>query len=94
MTRGSLRTKSEVLMSLPIAGKNEVERMLAEATEHASTQNALAWELRLALTVAHVRASQGKKNEARETLERVYFRFTEGFDTNDLKAAAQAIRSM
>jgi tetratricopeptide (TPR) repeat protein len=89
-----LRTKAEVLMSLPTAGKNEVDRMLAEATEHASKQEALAWELRLALTVAQASRSTGERIEARKKLERVYSRFTEGFDTNDLKAVAQALHAI
>jgi tetratricopeptide (TPR) repeat protein len=89
-----LRTKAEVLMSLPTAGKNEVDRMLAEATEYASKQEALAWELRLALTVAQASHSTGERIEARKKLERVYSRFTEGFDTNDLKAVAQALHAI
>jgi predicted ATPase/DNA-binding winged helix-turn-helix (wHTH) protein len=89
-----LRTKAEVLISLPDVEQGEVEAALSEAENCARTQGALTWELRVARTVARVRASQGKKKAARETLERVYSRFTEGFDTNDLKAAAQAIRSM
>jgi predicted ATPase/DNA-binding winged helix-turn-helix (wHTH) protein len=89
-----LRTKAEVLMSLPHVGMEEVDGVLSEAVDCARKQGALGWELRVSLTVAQARASQGKKSEAREMLERVYSRFTEGFDTQDLKAAAQAIRSL
>ncbi|HSD39564.1 MAG TPA: winged helix-turn-helix domain-containing protein [Rhodocyclaceae bacterium] len=89
-----LRTRAEVLMSLPEVAPEEVEAALSEAENCARKQGALIWELRVALTVARVHASQGKKKEAREALERVYSRFTEGFDTSDLRAAAQALRSM
>jgi tetratricopeptide (TPR) repeat protein len=89
-----LRTKAEVMLSLPHVEKDEVEHVLSEAADLARRQCALGWELRVALTVAQVQASQRKKSEARDMLERVYSRFTEGFDSNDLKAAAQALRSM
>ena len=88
-----LRTKAEVMMSLPHVEKDDVENVLSEAVDLARRQCALGWELRVALTVAHAHASQRKKREGRGTLEHVYSRFTEGFDTHDLKAAAQAIRS-
>jgi predicted ATPase/DNA-binding winged helix-turn-helix (wHTH) protein len=88
-----LRTKAEVLLSLPHVGMAAVEQVLSEALDRARKQGALAWELRIALTVAKARASQGRGKEAREMLEHVYSRFTEGFETNDLKAAAQALRA-
>ena len=81
-------------MSLPDVEQREVEATLSEAENRARKQGALTWELRIARAVARVRASQGKNKEARETLEHVYSRYSEGFDTHDLKAAAQAIRSM
>jgi hypothetical protein len=68
--------------------------VLSQATDCAKRQGALGWELRVALTLAQARASQGKKSEAKEILERVYTRFTEGRDTQDLQAAGQAIRSL
>lgn len=89
-----LRTKAEVLMSLPSVAKEEYEAALAEAENCARKQGALAWELRVARTLAQVRASRGRKQEARETLERVYARFTEGFDTKDLESAAQDLRAL
>jgi predicted ATPase len=89
-----LRTKAEVMMSLPQVEREEVESVLSQAVDLARRQHALGWELRVALTVARAHASRGQKREAREILEPVYSRFTEGFDTNDLQAAAQALRSM
>jgi predicted ATPase len=86
-----LRTKAEVRLSLPSAGLEEVEALLSEGLARAREQGALAWELRLALTVAKVRALQGRPNEGKETLRHVVARFTEGFETNDLRAAERAL---
>jgi predicted ATPase/DNA-binding winged helix-turn-helix (wHTH) protein len=87
-----LRTKAEILMDLPGVEPSEVEAVLREAKACAREQGALTWEIRIAGTAARFRASQGKQ-DGRETLERVYARFTEGFDTVDLLAAAQVLRS-
>lgn len=89
-----LRTKAEVLMSTPTADTQRLEELLSGALELARKQGALSWELRLSLVVARARAAQGRKAEARELLEQVYSRFTEGFDTNDVRAAAQALRTL
>jgi predicted ATPase len=45
------------------------------------------WELRAAMSMARLWRDQGKRNEARDLLASVYGRFTEGFDTLDLKEA-------
>jgi predicted ATPase/DNA-binding winged helix-turn-helix (wHTH) protein len=89
-----LRTKAEVMMGLPGVEPEAIEMALSEAENCARQQGALTWELRVAQTVARARAAEGQRDEARETLERVYARFTEGLDTNDLKAAAQTIGSL
>jgi predicted ATPase len=47
----------------------------------------LAWELRAATGLARLWREQGRSAEALELLEPVYERFTEGFETVDLKAA-------
>ena len=44
-------------------------------------------ELPAAVSVARLRRSQGKPQQARELLAPVYGWFTEGFDTRDLKEA-------
>jgi len=53
----------------------------------ARAQNALFWELRAALSLARLRFGQARGEHAREILAPVYGRFTEGFDTGDLRAA-------
>jgi hypothetical protein len=59
------------------------ERALAVARQ----QQAKSWELRAAMSLARLRRSQGKVQQAREMLAPVYGWFTEGFDTCDLKEA-------
>ena len=54
----------------------------------ARQQGALLWELRIALSVARMRASQGRGHEAKALLASVYDRFTEGFATADPLAAS------
>ena len=53
----------------------------------AHEQGALFWELRIALSLARLRVSQGRPQEARTLLAPVYDRCTEGFATVDLRAA-------
>jgi len=50
-------------------------------------QDALSWELRIALSLAHLRVSQRSDAEAHLILKPVYDRFTEGFEALDLRAA-------
>jgi hypothetical protein len=66
------------------------DAVAAEACWHraiavAHSQAAASWELRATMSMARLWRDQGKRNEARELLAPVYGRFTEGFDTLDLK---------
>lgn len=57
------------------------------ALEVARSQEAKWWELRSTLSLARFLSSQGRRDEARAALAEIYGRFTEGFDTPDLKDA-------
>jgi len=64
----------------------EAVNVLADGLEIARAQGALAWELRLASTLAEIEDSVG----ARDTLRGVLDHFQEGFGTNDyLRAVAR-----
>jgi predicted ATPase len=63
------------------------ERELAVARE----QQAKSWELRASMGMARLWGVQGKRDEARRVLAPVYARFTEGFDTLDLKDAKASL---
>jgi predicted ATPase len=53
----------------------------------ARRQGALSWELRAAMSLARLLHGQGRRADGLALLQPVYDRFTEGFDTADLKAA-------
>jgi predicted ATPase len=83
-----LRIKGEVLLQRAADQSAEsAEACFNRAGEMAREQGALFWELRIALSVARLRVSQGRCHEARALLQSVYDRFTEGFATADLQAA-------
>jgi predicted ATPase len=64
------------------------------ALEYARQQGALAWELRIATSLARLRAADGHRAEARETLESVCSRFTEGLRTVDYQTALALMASL
>jgi predicted ATPase len=71
-----------------------VEDCFLEAFKVARQQGALLWELRAAVDLARLRVVQGRPNEARHSLTPVYERFTEGFETADLRAARAILESL
>lgn len=80
-----LRIKSQIF-----AAKNDREsamNCLTQALAVARAQSALAWELRSTMALARLLWEDGQCDQARHTLALVYDRFTEGFDTADLRLA-------
>jgi predicted ATPase len=65
----------------------EAEGYYHQAIAIAQQQNAKAWELRAATSLARLWHQQGKIAEARQMLAEIYGWFTVGFDTADLKDA-------
>jgi predicted ATPase len=83
-----LRRKGELLMVREASGDAMVaEDHFKQALDCARRQGALSWELRAATSLARLWYGQNRRTEALALLEPVYDRFTEGFDTADLKAA-------
>jgi predicted ATPase/DNA-binding winged helix-turn-helix (wHTH) protein len=80
-----MRMKGELLLRRSRA--IEAEACFRTAAEIARGQDALFWELRIALSLARLRKTEGRHDEARQLLAPVHERFTEGFDTPDLRAA-------
>lgn len=70
----------------------QAKECFARALAIARAQNAKSWELRAATSLAHLRRDQGQGEEAHALLAPVYDRFSEGFDTPDLREA-RALRS-
>jgi class 3 adenylate cyclase/tetratricopeptide (TPR) repeat protein len=63
------------------------EQRYHKAIEIARSQGATWWELRAAKSLAQLLGDTGRRKEARNILAEIYGRFTEGFDTTDLKDA-------
>jgi predicted ATPase/DNA-binding winged helix-turn-helix (wHTH) protein len=88
----SLRIKSRVL-----AAQHNCEtaiNCLMEAITVARAQSALAWELRSTMDLARLLSEGGQRDHARHTLALVYDRFTEGFETTDLKLARALLEDL
>jgi predicted ATPase len=67
---------------------------LTEAIDVARAQSALAWELRSTMVLSRMLAEDGHRDKARHMLALVYDRFTEGFETADLKLARALLRDL
>jgi len=80
-----LRARGEQLLPADAAG---AEALFQQSLVIAASQQALAWELRSATSLARLWMQQGRRAQASELLVPVYRRFTEGFATADLVAAA------
>ena len=87
-----LRIKS--LVSLARNERKTAVDCLNEAIEIARSQSALAWELRSAIVLARLHAEAGKRDVARRDIASVYDRFTEGFQTADLKVARSLLENL
>ena len=76
-----------ILMQCGQESFEEAETAFRVAIEIAQSQEAKAWELRAATSLARLWQSQGRSAEARDLLAPVYGWFTEGFDSADLTDA-------
>jgi adenylate cyclase len=79
------RLKAELLAAQ--GEDSEAESNLMKALSISRRQQAKSWELLAAIDLARLWLRQDKKVEARLMLSEIYNRFTEGFDTPDLKEA-------
>ena len=83
-----LRRKGELLLARGGPGETTVaEDHFRQALDSARRQSALSWEFRAATSLARLWCGQNRRAEAVSLLQPVYDRFTEGFDTADLKTA-------
>jgi predicted ATPase/DNA-binding winged helix-turn-helix (wHTH) protein len=80
-----LRIKSQILATRH--DRESAIDCLIEALAAAREQSALALELRSTMVLARLLSEGGQRDKARQTLAIVYDRFTEGFETADLKRA-------
>ena len=87
-----LRIKSQILAAQH--DRESAMNCLTEALAVARAQSALAWELRSTMTLARLLSEDGQRDQARHTLALVYDRFTEGFETADLKLARTLLEDL
>jgi len=82
-----LRVKGELfLLQSSAAVRETAEDLFRQALDAASRDKALSWELRAAMSLARLLHTQGRSADGLAILQPVYERFTEGFDTADLKS--------
>jgi predicted ATPase len=67
------------------------ENCFHQAVEIAGRQGALYWELRSVISLAQLRMTQGRSDDAQQALAPVYDRFTEGFETSNLRTARRML---
>jgi predicted ATPase len=81
------RLRGDLLWRLPSPEWSEVEGCFRRALTLAHEQGTFGFELRAAVSLARLLGELGRCAEARDLLAPVYGRFTEGFETADLKEA-------
>jgi predicted ATPase len=89
-----LRIRGELLLKFDPASAPAAEKCHAQALEVARQQGALFWELRTAMSMARLKENQGRRADARKVLRPVYAKFTEGFDTADLRDAKALLEKL
>jgi predicted ATPase len=85
------------IKSLVFAAQNDRESAigcLTEAIKVARAQSTLVLELRSAIDMARLLSEGGQRDQARHNLALVYDRFTEGFQTADLKVARALLENL
>lgn len=87
------RARGEVLAGREGAGQ-AAEAAFRRALDTARRQGALALELRAATSLGRFWGAGGNPRDARSLLDDVYRRFTEGFDTRDLREARTLLAAL
>jgi predicted ATPase len=89
------RVKGEILLrTARHDAVRAAEDCFSQAMDMACEQGALAWELRAAMSLARLRREQGDIGAGHDLLAAVYERFTEGFQTADVRAAKALLDEM
>jgi predicted ATPase/DNA-binding winged helix-turn-helix (wHTH) protein len=90
-----LRAKGAALLRrLESNATEEAEQLFQQSLALAARQGALSWELRSAMNLARLWLERGHRHRAHGLLGPVYARFSEGFETVDLKAAKHVLREL
>jgi class 3 adenylate cyclase/predicted ATPase len=81
------RLRGEILLGGGAGAEGVAEAAFERALAVATGQGSLALELRAATSLGRLRVRQGRPADARALVAPRYARFTEGFDTRDLREA-------
>jgi non-specific serine/threonine protein kinase len=84
-----LRIKGELLVK---HDADAAETWFTRSCELATQQQALSWELRASMSLARLWHTRDRTSAARELIDNVYRRFTEGHGTADLREAANILK--
>jgi predicted ATPase/DNA-binding winged helix-turn-helix (wHTH) protein len=89
-----LRIVADLYVARPDPDLGLAELYLDRSLTCAQRQSALAWELRTAISFAHLHLKQDRVQEAGRLLHSVYGRFSEAFDTHDMRVARQLLLAL
>lgn len=90
----SRNTESEPGAIIDESVRSEAEACYQKAIATAQRQHAKWFELRAAMSLAHLWIKVERRTEARELLSQIYSWFTEGFDKPDLIAAKDLLEEL
>jgi predicted ATPase len=82
-----LRLRGELALAEAPQQSAGAEHWLLQAIEVSRRQQALTLELRATLSLSRLWQTQGKAGQAHQAIKTLYDRFSEGFDTADLRNA-------
>ena len=89
------RIKGELLLhESEYLSVTAAEQHFEKALQVAHSQGALFWELRTAISLARLRANQDRPDDAHQVLSSVYGKFSEGFDTLELRNAKEMLTKL
>ena len=89
-----LRVKGEVLASMSTPDMSEAEACFLQSLQLARERGLLSFELRVGTSLARFWAGRAQRDQALELLDPIFNRFSEGFQTRDLVAAANLLQQL
>jgi predicted ATPase len=90
-----LRVKGEILTSMSQQGAGgDGEACLLQSLQLARERGLLSLELRVGISLARLWADRAQQDKALELLDPIFDRFSEGFQTRDLVAAANLLQQL
>jgi class 3 adenylate cyclase/predicted ATPase len=88
------RLRAQILLDADRGAVEEAEALFGQSLKIARRQEAKAFELRAATSLARLWQRQGKRDAARALLAPLYAWFTEGFGTRDLQDARALLEDL